>query len=132
LAVDVETRNGQITEIGFARSSSEALVVPFIKGHNTHYWPTPGCEATALRYVKGILQSPIPKIFQNGLYDIQYIWRTWKFPPRNCAEDTMLKHHSLFPEMQKGLGFLGSIYTEEPAWKFMRKGKETEGKADDE
>jgi uracil-DNA glycosylase len=132
LAVDIETRMGQITEIGFAPSSSEALVVPFIRGFNSHYWPTLGEEVSALRLVKAILQSPVAKGFQNGLYDIQWIWRRWRFAPRNVLHDTMLKHHSLFPEMQKGLGFLGSVYTEEPAWKLMRLMRETEGKSDDE
>lgn len=32
----------------------------------------------------------------------------------------MVMHHALFPEMEKNLGFLGSIYTSEPAWKMMR------------
>ena len=32
----------------------------------------------------------------------------------------MLLHHALYPEMLKGLGFLGSIYSEEIAWKSMR------------
>lgn len=131
LAVDIETRNGQITEIGFAPSPSSALVVPFIHSYNKHYWSQED-EVSALRLCKAILQHPIPKIFQNGLYDIQYIWRTWRFAPRNCLHDTMIRHHSLFPELQKGLGFLGSLYTEEPAWKFMRHSKETEGKRDDE
>jgi uracil-DNA glycosylase len=132
LAVDIETRRGQITEIGFASSPNEALVVPFIQGLNQNYWPTAEAECEALRLCKAILQHPVPKIFQNGLYDIQYIWRVWRFPPRNVRHDTMIKHHSLFPEMQKGLGFLGSLYTNEPAWKFMRLRKETEGKRDDE
>ena len=34
-------------------------------------------------------------------------------------------------EMQKGLGFLGSIYSSEPAWKLLR-GKTEELKSDDE
>jgi hypothetical protein len=33
--------------------------------------------------------------------------------------------------MQKGLGFLGSVYTQEPAWKMMRGKKITEMKKDD-
>lgn len=131
LAVDVETRLGQITEIGFAPSPTFAIVVPFIKNFKDNYW-SQSDEVSALRLVKAILQHPVPKIFQNGLYDLQYIWRTWRFPPRNCAEDTMIKHHSLFPEMNKGLGFLGSLYTEEPAWKMMRNKKDTQEKRDDE
>jgi hypothetical protein len=40
----------------------------------------------------------------------------------------MLLHHAIHPEMRKGLGFLGSIYTDEPSWKLMRKrgGDETD------
>jgi len=32
----------------------------------------------------------------------------------------MLLHHALFIELEKGLGFLGSVYTSEARWKFMR------------
>lgn len=132
LAVDIETRNGQITCIGFAVSSSEALVVPFVRGFKDCYWPTAEEEVQALQLVRDILLHPVPKIFQNGLYDLQYIWRTWGIAPRNCIHDTMIKHHAMFPEMQKGLGFLGSLYTEEPAWKLMRNFKDTQEKRDDE
>lgn len=132
LAADIETRNGQITEIGFAPSKDSALVVPFIRGYKDHYWSTLTEEVSALSLCKAILQHPIAKIFQNGLYDIQYIWRTWHFAPRNCLHDTMLRHHALYPEAQKGLGFLGSLYTDEPAWKMMRNKKDTQEKRDDE
>lgn len=132
LAVDVETRNGQITEIGFASSATYALVVPFVRGHNAHYWASPQEEVQALQLVKCILQSSVPKILQNGAYDIQYIIRTWKFYPRNVLHDTMIRHHSLYPELQKGLGFLGSLYTDEPSWKLMRNKKDTVEKRDDE
>lgn len=132
LSCDVETRNGQITEIGFAPSHDRALVVPFVRGHKDHYWPDAKSEAQALRLVRAILTSPIPKLFQNGLYDLQYIWKTWHIPVRNCLHDTMILHHAMYPEVQKGLGFLGSIYTDEPAWKLMRARKETQEKRDDE
>jgi len=32
----------------------------------------------------------------------------------------MLLHHALQPESLKGLGYLGSIYTNEHNWKIMR------------
>ena len=51
---------------------------------------------------------------------------------RNAAEDTMLLHHAIHPEMRKGLGFLGSLYTSEPAWKLMRhRGKDDQAKSDE-
>jgi hypothetical protein len=68
----------------------------------------------------------VPKVFQNGLYDIHFLWRKYGIAPARCEHDTMLLHHALHPEMLKGLGFLGSLYSTEPAWKLMRpKGKQT-------
>jgi hypothetical protein len=64
--------------------------------------------------------SPIPKTFQNGLYDLQYIWSCWKCPTKNFEHDTMLLHHSLQPELPKSLGFMGSVYTDEISWKLLR------------
>ena len=131
-ACDIETKFGMIEMIGFSASPTHAMVVPFWdirKGGN--YWPDIASEKAAREVVRGILENPsITKIFQNGLYDLQYIIKEG-YRPRGCREDTMLLHHALYPEMQKGLGFLGSVYTSEPAWKMMRGKKITEMKKDD-
>jgi DNA polymerase len=121
LAVDIETTKRQISCIGFARSPSDAIVIPFVdkKGVENNYWPNPSSEAQAWLWVKRLLDHPAPKVFQNGLYDLQYIYRMG-FRPRNVLHDTMLLHHALYPELQKGLGFLGSVYTNESAWKLLR------------
>lgn len=122
LGTDIETWKGQITMIGFARSRSDALVIPFISegkpGHN--YWDNPGEERDAWRFVRVLLESPIPKIFQNGVYDIGYLMRLG-LKVNAAYRDTMLLHHAMYPELQKGLGFLGSVYTTEASWKLMRK-----------
>lgn len=124
LSVDIETSKGLVTCIGFAASRGEALVVPFRGRGGTgprsvHWWPDVASETRALQLVGLILATPIPKLFQNGMYDLQYIHR-WGLRPRMVLHDTMLMHHSMFPELQKGLGFLASIYTNEAAWKLMR------------
>lgn len=129
LAVDIETIKGQIRNIGFATSRQHAINIPFIV-RGISYWPTISGEWAARQFVQMVLESPLPKIFQNGLYDIQYIWKEG-MKVQNVREDTMLLHHALYPEMQKGLGFLGSIYSNEPAWKLLR-GKTEELKSDDE
>lgn len=134
LSIDIETKSGQITCIGFARSRTEALVVPFVdlRQPSGSYWPSASAERLAWGYVAELLALPVPKVFQNGVYDLQYLMRMG-LTVRNCAEDTMLLHHSLFPEMQKGLGFLGSIYTSEASWKLMRRAKtKEEGEKRDE
>jgi len=118
--VDIETEMSQISMISFARSSSDSIVIPFINTDWSNYWPTFEDELRAWYEVKALLECDVSKIFQNGLFDLSYLYRMG-FAPRNCDEDTMLLHHSLYPEMRKGLGFLGSIYANESAWKELGK-----------
>lgn len=132
LSPDVETAQRQIICCGFARSTSEAMVIPFWDrtkpGYS--YWPDFQSEKRAFQCMARLLESEIPKIFQNGIYDIQYFTR-YGIQPKNCHHDTMLLHHSIFPEMQKGLGFLGSVYTNESSWKLLRKRKADSEKKDE-
>lgn len=132
LACDTETRGGQITMISFAPSRGAAIVIPFHdpKAPGQSYWRTHGEEWAAWAWVQKVLESSIPKIWQNGLYDLQYVL-PMGIRPQQCLEDTMLLHHSLFPEMQKGLGFLASVYTDSPEWKSMRKEKMDTEKRDE-
>jgi uracil-DNA glycosylase len=128
LSVDIETSGSRITCIGFAPSSDRAIVVPFddsrAKGGN--YWPTKAAERECWDLVCGILGDPgIPKLFQNGLYDIAFLWRSMRIRVFGASQDTMLLSHALQPEGKKDLGYLGSIYTDEGAWKHMRKRDET-------
>lgn len=126
LACDIETGAGQIKCVGFARSASEAFVFPFVDlaRPGGSFWSHQSDERRAWDCVGRLLASPIPKVFQNGMYDLQYLMRMG-LRIEALREDTMLLHHSLWPEMQKGLGFLGSVYTNEASWKLMRREPET-------
>jgi uracil-DNA glycosylase len=137
LSVDIETKGGQISCIGFATSSKSAMVVPFLNTfnpntygpHYPHYWNELD-ECRAWHVVKSLLESDVPKLFQNGLYDLQYIIKVGIFP-KQVEHDTMLLHHSMYPEMRKGLGFLASIYSNEAAWKLMGRPKADTVKRDE-
>lgn len=126
-SVDIETAVRQITMTGFARTPTDALVIPTVKVQAKqkvitkldNYWPTPELEAEAWKAKIELLQSDAEKVFQNGIYDISYFLRMG-IVPRRCTHDTMLRHHSMFPELPKALGFLASLYTDEVSWKFMR------------
>lgn len=132
-ACDIETKRGQITCISFAPRPDISLAIPFwIDGEHPNYWSTEADELTAWSYVRKWIESPsLTKVFQNGLYDLQYI-PLLGITPKACSEDTMLAHHGLYTELKKGLGFLGSIYTNTPSWKSMRTFKKEEAlKAND-
>lgn len=131
--LDIETVAGQISCIGFAPSKDAAYVVPFIDytRPGNSYWPDLHTELFAWDIVKRICHLPAYKTGQNLLYDMQYLWRVYGITVRNVLHDTMLMHHALQPESPKGLGFLGSIYTDEPAWKLSRPRGKEELKKDD-
>lgn len=123
MSVDIETHRRQIEMIGFSASPYDAMVVPFMVRSPAgnflrNYWDLLEDEITARRLCQDLLLHPCEKIFQNGLYDMQYLLREG-FKLRNVAQDTMLLHHSMYPELEKGLGFLGSIYTNEASWKLL-------------
>jgi hypothetical protein len=120
-AVDIETLPNSISMIGFARAYNDALVIPFYddRSPSGSYWSVED-EIEAWRLTDLLLKKPVPKIFQNGIFDLFHILRAG-LRPTLCNDDTMILHHAMYPEMLKGLGFLGSVYSNEIAWKTMRK-----------
>jgi len=122
ISIDIETAGDQITCIGFAPTPDEALVIPFY-AHNypdQAYWPDLNQEIEAWRLVEEICNLPVPSIGQNFLYDMTFLWANYNIPVPHFAHDTMLLHHSLQPELKKGLGFIASLHLNEASWKHMR------------
>lgn len=122
-ACDIETKRSQITCISFAPTVDVSLAIPFwVDGQSPNYWPDAASEFQAWAYVRHWLErGDLVKVGQNFLYDLQYLQSICN--PQSCTEDTMLAHHSLYSELQKGLGFLGSVYAHTPSWKSMRTAK---------
>ena len=84
-AADIETKRGQITCLSFAPSVERSLVVPFwIEGAEPNYWKSPEEEIRAWRWVAHWMERPdLVKVFQNGLYDLQYLQKMCA--PRACC-----------------------------------------------
>jgi uracil-DNA glycosylase len=123
LSIDIETMGDQITCIAFAPSPSLSLVVPFFdeRKPGKNYWPTLQEELKAWDFVRICCTLAKKIVGQNFNYDMSFLWRSVGIPVPNAEDDTMLLHHALQPELQKGLGFLGSMYTNEAAWKVHHK-----------
>lgn len=125
-ACDIETAYGQIDCIGFADGPNHAFVVPFAhlqaktkkRPGLRNYWPTEKEEVAALIQVARLLDSEAcPKVFQNGVYDVNWIWEEWGVRVRNWTDDTRLLHHSLWPELPGDLATIASLHLTVPAWK---------------
>lgn len=124
LSIDIETKTPLITCVGIAPSPERVLIVPFFDAEkpNGNYWATPREEKIAWQFVRRCLNTPGKRVFgHNFSYDTQYLWGKMGVPVSAWSDDTMVMHHALQIEMEKGLGFLASIYSEELAWKFMHK-----------
>lgn len=120
-ATDVETARGQITCFSIATDPVHCIVVPFYDSRQSDnsYWSRDD-EIWVRLWMQRVLKSQSPKIMQNGLYDTQY-FLVEGIPVKRFDEDTMLMHHAMQPELPKGLGWLGSVYTNSPEWKSMRR-----------
>lgn len=104
-AVDIETSKPKMTHLGWATDPHEAFVV------------LPDIEL--LLALRPWLESPTPKLFHNGGYDIGFIWFHYGIAVRGWTHDTQLIAHARHSEFLKNLGFVSSIYTEMPRWKFL-------------
>lgn len=128
LSVDIETTGTRVTCIGFAPRADLAIVIPFDdqRRSDRSYWQTIDDERRCWTLVRQVLEDQtIKKLFQNGVYDVGFLARSYGIRTNGAAEDTMLAHHAQQPESLKGLGYLGSIYCDFGSWKHMRKKDET-------
>jgi uracil-DNA glycosylase family 4 len=128
LSVDIEcwlddaVGKWKLACVGFSDRPDRSLVI-----HND--------SESARHAIRRLVDSPIKKIYQNGMFDVTVL-RDEGYECPNFAWDTMYAHHCLFMEaargedeisklkgkkklsvFKKGLGFQASIYTREPYYK---------------
>jgi DNA polymerase len=119
VSFDIEGGVNGVSCCGIATESRGAFIVPFFYGQKTYF--TERESAMVMQALSRMLMNPdVPKILQNSLYDSFVMAWVHKIVIRNVKEDTMLKHWELYPEMEKGLGFQTSYYTNEPYYKAER------------
>ena len=126
---DVETIDQQIECISFAYEGG-VFCIPI--------WDRPAGSAWSLE-TELFIWSSLRRIFakaprilaHNSTYDLTYL-RQYGVSPGGEVHDTTLLHHALQPEMKKSLGFLASLYLDNPEWKTLRvKSQKDVDKADE-
>jgi DNA polymerase I-like protein with 3'-5' exonuclease and polymerase domains/uracil-DNA glycosylase len=124
IAVDLETRGGQITCLGIAWSKKDSLCIPFLemKADNHNYWKTLEEETEIVWAIKELLTHPNVKVVgQHFTYDQQYTARRMGFVPNfkpDTFHDIMTAHHVMFAGLPKGLDFQSSFYLDDHVyWK---------------
>jgi DNA polymerase I-like protein with 3'-5' exonuclease and polymerase domains/uracil-DNA glycosylase len=108
-AFDIETirATGEITMVGLCHSSTQAMAVP-AKGPFLDELRRIFNAATAV-VGHNCIQFDLPRLQKVGVA-VAESTRVW---------DTMLMQHLLQPDLPHGLDFLGSFFTNKPAWKHL-------------
>lgn len=111
LSFDIEVINYEISCFSFAIASDIGVVVPV--GETTFRpdgW-TEDEEVLIWRRVQKLLGNPrTAKVAQNSIFDIHFLLSRYGVVVRGPVHDTMVGHSVMYPELPKGLDFLGSIY----------------------
>lgn len=131
-AVDIETFKGRVDCIGFASVFNRGMCVPLFNYVDmANYWSTEEEEKKALKAIARYLRNEKrKKVFQNGGYDVQWLWEKLGMVTRGWTEDTRLLHHSLWPESPKDLATIASLHLDVPNWKVKGSGRVSTKKED--
>jgi len=132
--VDLETAPRgpklQMTCVGIG-DANEAMIIPFYDSRKPEFsYYSREDEYRVMHYLKDFMEDvQIRKLFHNGLYDIQ-VFKQHGITVQGILEDTMLLHHSLQPEVRRGLDVVASLHLDVPTWKDMVTWKTSETKDD--
>lgn len=115
IGTDIETIGGATACIGFADSPSTAMCVAFRTKTDQVYSTKE--EAHIRRSIQTFYKSKTRFIAQNGMFDQTWMWYHDKIVLPKIWFDTMLAHHTLYPQLPHNLGFLTTQYTDNPYYK---------------
>lgn len=82
-------------------------ILPLINFNVTH-WVDDISYAEAIGFLRKVNALPIPKVMQNGMYDVTHSI-CYHAEPRMWFLDTMGLHHSEWSSLPKDLGFVSSV-----------------------
>lgn len=112
ICFDIEVINYEVSAISFAPNPNLSIVIPFgASDFKPNGWKEDE-ELLLWRAVQKVLGNPDSrKVVQNGaIFDTHFLLTKCGIEIRGEMCDTMIGHSCMFPELPKGLDFLGSIY----------------------
>jgi uracil-DNA glycosylase family 4 len=115
---DIESIAGETACIGFANDPFRSVCINWRDYKSNRY--TRQEEADILYAIQDLCDSHrekgVPMIGQNSQFDTYWLrlkdWLSVSF-----SDDTLLQHHTLYPQLPHNLGFLTSQYTSHPFYK---------------
>ena len=131
IAWDIETISQETACVGFANGPSNAICINWRTLDEQRY--TVEQERLLRRRIQKLFDDArvlpdasqptgrstprVKMIAQNNMFDATWSWYKDGLLLPNCWLDTMLAHHTLYPQLPHNLGFLTTQYTDHPYYK---------------
>lgn len=117
-ASDIEVLNHQVSCFCLTLSSQDSMCIPLVAENGAHRWSLEQ-ECTIMeRYARILGNREMLKINQNIIFDISVLYQQNNiFTDLKNLGDPMIAHHIMFPDFNKGLDFLCSMWTDIPYYK---------------
>jgi len=117
IATDIELLGGHVDCFSIATSPSEAISIPIVDAGFEPRW-TVAEETEIWRLYASLISNPrIRKINQNITFDLAVLLQLNGIVPAGPMDDCMVAHSVMNPFLDKDLGTLCSLYTDEPYYK---------------
>lgn len=96
--------------ISIAKSETDVISIPLVDAKGDYF--TPEQEGAIILQLAKLLENPNQEhVAQNVIYDMDFLYVQYGIIVRN-PQDSMIAHAICFPDYQKGLGLLTSLYTD--------------------
>ena len=113
---DIEVVANETACVGLAASAHEAMCIAF-RNEQEHLYSIQE-ETDIRRRLQRLYQEPrVRMVWQNGGFDMAWLWFKDRIRCKQAYSDTMLGHHVLYPTMPHDLGFIVKQYTMHPFYK---------------
>lgn len=113
---DIETIAGETACHGLYNGSGRPMCIN-LRDAKRNLYSTAEERAVLLELARLFADTRIKWITQNGNFDCYWIWYKDRIQPPRIWLDTLLAHHTLYPNLSHNLGFLTAQYTDHPYYK---------------
>jgi uracil-DNA glycosylase family 4 len=116
VSFDIETISRETACVGFANNNHVGYCIN-LRGQTSNRF-TPDEERLVRRRIQSLFaDTGVSFVAQNGSFDSYWLWYKDRIKVHAVWFDTLLAHHTLYPQLPHNLGFLTSQYTTHPFYK---------------
>ena len=116
VASDIEVISNETACVGLAATPHEAMCIAFRDEEKNLYSVQE--EKQIRNRLQQLYTAPATRmVWQNGGFDMAWLWFKDRIRCKPAYSDTMLGHHVLYPTMPHDLGFIVKQYTTHPFYK---------------